>query len=97
MGLEPSLYCDIFDGHDLNKKTANCTYFKSYAFRPCGHMASEKTCKYWSKMVIPQGAAQGLSAVCPFCAMPLCKEQPYVRLIFQEGFLMNNHHLHLNH
>jgi len=41
--------------------------------------------KYWSKMLMPQGITQGLWSVCPFCAVPLCKEQPCVKLIFQEG------------
>jgi pellino protein len=74
MGLEPSLYNDT-----------NLSLFKPYAFRPCGHMASESTCKYWSKILVPQGTTQDLSSICPFCAHPLCKEQPFVKLIFQEG------------
>ena len=77
IGLEPSFYCDT----DIKTNTL----FKSYAFRPCGHMASETTCKYWSQIMLPQGTTQGLSSVCPFCAIPLCKEQPFVKLIFQEG------------
>jgi pellino protein len=79
IGLEPSLYTDINDNNN------NSNLFKPYAFRPCGHMASEKTCKYWSRIQVPQGTLQGLSAICPFCAVPLCKEKPYVKLIFQEG------------
>lgn len=77
MGVEPSLYTDT----DINISNL----FKPYAFRPCGHMASEKTCKYWSRILVPQGTAQGLCSICPFCAVTLCKEQPCVKLIFQEG------------
>lgn len=74
MGLEPSLYNDT-----------NLTLFKAYAFRPCGHMASESTCRYWSKIEVPQGTTQGLAAICPFCAVPLIKGDGFVKLIFQEG------------
>lgn len=49
-------------------------------------MTSEETCKYWSKCQMPQGVQQGLISVCPFCAVPLCEEQPFVKLIFQEGY-----------
>ncbi|CAF0998289.1 unnamed protein product [Brachionus calyciflorus] len=78
MGVEPSLYTDT-DFLNMNN------LFKPYAFRPCGHMASEKTCKYWSRILVPQGTTQGLNSICPFCSITLCKEQPYVKLIFQEG------------
>ncbi len=83
-GLEPSFYCDI----TINKytDTKNCEFLlKPYAFIPCGHMASEKTCKYWSKIKMPQGIAQELTSLCPFCSETLCEQQPYVKLIFQEG------------
>jgi hypothetical protein len=85
IGLEPSLYCDT----DIHDEKNSLVYFKPYAFRPCGHMASEKVCRFWSRMLVPQGATQGLTAVCPFCSIQLCKDQPFVKLIFQEGFLMH--------
>lgn len=82
VGIEPSFYCDTnFQGSDCN----NYTPFKPYAFLPCGHMASESTCRYWAQIKIPQGVTQGLSSLCPFCAVPLCKDQPIVKLILQEG------------
>ncbi len=77
--MESSFYCDLTSSEDKN-------LFKPYAFLPCGHMTSEETCKYWSKCQMPQGVQQGLISVCPFCAVPLCEEQPFVKLIFQEGY-----------
>lgn len=86
IGLEPSFYCDKLPNQvQLDEKSTHVNVFKPYAFLPCGHMASELTCKYWSKMLMPQGVTQGLWSICPFCAVPLCKEQPFVKLIFQEG------------
>lgn len=79
IGLEPSFYCDLNSSNSIG-----LSLFKPYAFLPCGHMASEETCKYWSKILVPQGATQGLWSICPFCAAPLCQEQPVVKLIFQE-------------
>ena len=38
IGLKPNLYTDI------NSSNNNSNLFKTYAFWPCGHMASEKTC-----------------------------------------------------
>lgn len=83
VGLEPSFYCDT--DIKISNNSNNCTLFKPYAFRPCGHMASEQTCKYWSRLEVPQGTTQGLLPICPFCAVPLCSEQPFVKLIFQEA------------
>ncbi|WAR19267.1 PELI-like protein [Mya arenaria] len=56
MGAELSLYVD-------NEHPTFC-------FSPCGHMASEKTVRYWSQVAVPHGC-QGFHAVCPFCATPL--------------------------
>lgn len=56
----------------------------AWAFRPCGHMASERTVKYWAAVPTPHGA-HGLNAVCPFCAARLCDQPGYVRLIFQDN------------
>lgn len=83
VGLEPSFYCDT--DIKISNNSNNCTLFRPYAFRPCGHMASEQTCKYWSRLEVPQGTTQGLLPICPFCAVPLCSEQPFVKLIFQEA------------
>ena len=80
MGLEPSFYCDI----DFNSFIGT-NPFRPYAFLPCGHMASETTCRYWSQIMVPHGITQVQSSLCPFCAVPLCKEQPFVKLILQEG------------
>lgn len=80
VGIEPSFYCE-----KNFKNNQNNIPFKPYAFLPCGHMAGEETCRYWSKIKIPQGVTQGLSSLCPFCAVPLCKDQPIVKLILQEG------------
>lgn len=77
IGVEPSFYCDT--------DSSSFTPFRPYAFIPCGHMASEETCRFWSRIKVPQGVTQGLSSLCPFCAAPLCKEQPIVKLILQEG------------
>ena len=70
---------------DRRTLASKVNLFKPYAFRPCGHMTSESTCKYWSRVLVPQGSVEGMAAMCPFCAAPLCKEQPFVKLIFQEG------------
>lgn len=55
----------------------------SHAFCPCGHVCSEKTAKYWSQVPLPHGT-HAFQAACPFCATPLCGDQGYVRLIFQD-------------
>ncbi|XP_045474480.1 protein pellino [Harmonia axyridis] len=70
MGLEPAFYVD--------------TGLPSFAFNPCGHMATEKTVKYWANVAIPHGT-NGFHAVCPFCASPLTGSPGYVRLIFQDN------------
>ncbi|XP_053375046.1 protein pellino-like [Mercenaria mercenaria] len=69
MGAELSLYVD--------------NEHPTYCFSPCGHMASEKTVKYWSQVAVPHGC-QGFHAVCPFCATPLDEEPGIVKLIFQD-------------
>ncbi|XP_063231164.1 protein pellino isoform X1 [Bacillus rossius redtenbacheri] len=70
MGIEPAFYVDAGP--------------PTFAFNPCGHMASEKTVKYWSNVPIPHGT-NGFDAVCPFCATPLEGSPGYVRLIFQDN------------
>lgn len=101
VGLEPAFYTDSnvrISSGDCSATTTTTTtmttaakstspqLFKPFAFRPCGHMCSESTCAYWSRVFsVPQGTQQGLVAICPFCAVPLCKEQPFVKLIFQEA------------
>ncbi len=73
----------------------------SHAFHPCGHMTSQSTALYWSKIQIPYGeknfstnelinllvflGAKGLKTVCPFCSMALSETKPFVRLIFQDS------------
>ncbi|XP_050297497.1 protein pellino [Anthonomus grandis grandis] len=70
MGLEPAFYVD--------------SGLPTFAFNPCGHMATEKTVKYWANVGIPHGT-NGSQAVCPFCACPLSSSPGYVRLIFQDN------------
>lgn len=71
MGLEPSFYVDSGP--------------LTHVFNPCGHMASERTVKYWSSIKIPHGTHY-FHSICPFCATPLTTtEQPATKLIFQEG------------
>lgn len=69
MGIEPAFYVDSGP--------------PTYAFSPCGHMATEKTVKYWEKVAIPHGT-NGYIAICPFCAVPLEGSPGYVKLIFQD-------------
>jgi len=69
MGIEPAFYVDSGP--------------PTYAFNPCGHMATEKTVKYWASVPIPHGT-NGFHAACPFCAIPLTGDPGYVRLIFQD-------------
>lgn len=69
IGLEPSFYVD--------------TGPLSHAFNPCGHMASEKTVRYWCSIKIPHGT-HFFHSICPFCATPLSTDEPSsTRLIFQ--------------
>ncbi|XP_055923330.1 protein pellino isoform X1 [Eupeodes corollae] len=70
MGLEPAFYVDSGP--------------PTYAFNPCGHMATEKTVKYWANVDIPHGT-NGFQAVCPFCATPLDGSPGYIKLIFQDN------------
>ncbi|XP_029664300.1 protein pellino isoform X1 [Formica exsecta] len=70
MGIEPAFYVDCGP--------------PTYAFSPCGHMATEKTVKYWEKVAIPHGT-NGYIAICPFCAVPLEGTPGYVKLIFQDN------------
>ncbi|XP_075223500.1 E3 ubiquitin-protein ligase pellino isoform X1 [Lycorma delicatula] len=68
MGIEPAFYVD----------SGPPTFF---AFNPCGHMATEKTVKYWANVAIPHGT-NGFDTFCPFCATLLEGYPGYVRLIF---------------
>lgn len=70
MGLEPAFYVDSGP--------------PSFAFNPCGHMATEKTVKFWASVDVPHGT-NGFHAICPFCASPLTGVPGYVRLIFQDN------------
>ncbi|CAF0741960.1 unnamed protein product [Rotaria sp. Silwood1] len=74
-GLESSFY--VIPNNDNETTT-------SHALHPCGHMTSQSTALYWSKIKVPYGA-KGLKAVCPFCSMALSDIKPYVRLIFQDS------------
>ncbi|KAG4068755.1 hypothetical protein HA402_002446 [Bradysia odoriphaga] len=70
MGIEPAFYVDSGP--------------PSFAFNPCGHMASEASVKYWANVDIPHGT-NGFQAVCPFCATPLLGCPGYMKLIFQDN------------
>ena len=69
MGCEPGFYVDCEP--------------PDYCFVPCGHMASEKTVKYWANVPIPCGTS-GFQSACPFCAVPLTGTPGYIKLIFQD-------------
>ncbi|CAH1733006.1 protein pellino [Aphis gossypii] len=69
MGIEASFYVQDKEKPDL------------YAFNPCGHVATEKTVKFWSNVGIPYGT-NGFEAFCPFCAKLLEGYPGYVKLIF---------------
>ncbi|RWS07009.1 protein pellino-like protein [Dinothrombium tinctorium] len=69
MGMEPSFYVDCAS--------------PEFAFNPCGHMASERTVRFWSSIAIPHGT-NGFHSMCPFCATPLQGDLGFVRLIFQD-------------
>lgn len=68
MGIEPSFYVDTKDTGP-------------YCFNPCGHMATENTVKYWSRIGIPLGT-NGFESFCPFCAKQLEGHPGYTKLIF---------------
>jgi pellino protein len=70
MGMEPAFYVDAGP--------------PTFAFNPCGHMATEKTVKYWASIGIPRGITS-YEAVCPFCATPLVGCPGYVCLIFSDN------------
>lgn len=67
MGLEPAFYVDYGP--------------PTYAFNPCGHMATEKTIKYWANVEIPHGI-NGYIAACPFCNTALDGWPGYVKISF---------------
>ncbi|PSN30401.1 Protein pellino, partial [Blattella germanica] len=68
MGMEPAFYVNAGA--------------PTFAFNPCGHMATEKTVKYWVNVAIPHGI-NGFDAVCPFCRIAIVGSPGYIRLIFQ--------------
>lgn len=72
MGMEPTFH---LDSSALN-----------HSFNPCGHMASEETVKYWSRIPLPHGTNQ-FYPVCPFCTQKLHEVKPFVKLIFQDNCL----------
>ncbi|CAL8077541.1 unnamed protein product [Calicophoron daubneyi] len=53
MGLEPAFYID--------------RALATHCFNPCGHMASEKTVRYWCSIRLPNNHNFDLHARCPFC------------------------------
>uniref|UniRef100_A0A914HIW9 Pellino n=1 Tax=Globodera rostochiensis TaxID=31243 RepID=A0A914HIW9_GLORO len=59
---------------------SNCL---DYAFNPCGHVASFRTVRFWSRIPLPHGTSS-FFPVCPFCTSLLSVEKPFVRLIFQD-------------
>lgn len=69
MGAEPAFYVDC--------------HSPDYCFVPCGHMASEKTVRYWAEVPIPCGTS-GFQSACPFCAVPLTGNPGFTKLIFQD-------------
>jgi pellino protein len=90
-GIEPAFYV-IPNGDDESTT--------SYAFHPCGHMTSQSTALYWSKIKVPYGkknmsmiyflnifflGTKGLKSICPFCSIVLSETKPFVRLIFQDS------------
>ncbi|XP_077101881.1 E3 ubiquitin-protein ligase pellino homolog 1 [Siphateles boraxobius] len=54
----------------------------THALNPCGHVCSERTAAFWSKLMLPHGA-HGFYPACPFCMRPLAREGKVARLIFQ--------------
>ncbi|KAK7867764.1 hypothetical protein R5R35_002264 [Gryllus longicercus] len=70
LGSEPAFYVDV------GKLT--------HAFNPCGHLATEKTVKYWSSVPVPRGG-NGFEVMCPFCGALLSGSPGYIRLIFQDN------------
>jgi hypothetical protein len=60
-------------------------------FNPCGHVASQKTCEYWSKIDI-YTVENKLTHICPFCATVLSELCPFSRLILQteNGYVWEN-------
>ncbi|KAJ1521627.1 hypothetical protein ONE63_003274 [Megalurothrips usitatus] len=77
MGMEPAFYVD-----DIT----NDSDPKLFAFNPCGHIATEKTVKFWSEVPLPHGTC-AYQAVCPFCATELQGYPGYVYLKFNETLI----------
>lgn len=72
MGIEPAFYVDFGP--------------PTFAFSPCGHMASERTVKYWASVNIPKDRKEennDFKAACPFCRTLLSDSPGYVNLKFQ--------------
>ncbi|KAG8197244.1 hypothetical protein JTE90_007496 [Oedothorax gibbosus] len=56
----------------------------SHAFRPCGHVTTLRTVKYWSSVAMPPHRNVQEKGVCPFCATKLHNVIKYVGLIYPE-------------
>lgn len=68
IGLEPAFHVD---------RSALMTH----CFSPCGHMASERTIRFWCSIPLPTVHSTKYKPRCPFCLSPV-DPQP-VRLLFQ--------------
>ncbi|XP_063058843.1 E3 ubiquitin-protein ligase pellino homolog 1 [Engraulis encrasicolus] len=68
LGCEPAFYLDAAP--------------PTHAFVPCGHVCSEKTAAFWSRIPLPYGT-HAFHLACPFCLRPLRRDRGFVRLIFQ--------------
>lgn len=69
IGLEPAFYVDSGP--------------PTFAFNPCGHMASEMTVKYWANVTIPKATKEedeDFKATCPFCRTLLSGHPGYFQL-----------------
>ncbi|KAL3109966.1 hypothetical protein niasHT_017339 [Heterodera trifolii] len=50
-----------------------------YSFNPCGHIASERTVKYWSDIQIPDDHGN-FHSICPFCKETLVEANKFIKL-----------------
>ena len=59
----------------------------THVFNPCGHVASEICCSYWSKIPQPiyegKTKAERMGAKCPYCSTELIASNPYNKLVLQ--------------
>lgn len=75
MGMEFAFYVD-----DVNDSFTP----ELYAFIPCGHIATEKTVKFWARTPLPHGKS-GYQSICPFCGTALQGYPGYIHLKFCGG------------